>query len=455
MGFKSPKIPAAPTPPDPIATAQAQGQANVDTARVNFMNSAVNQYTPSGSLEWHNWAPDRWSAVQTLSGPQQHLFDINQATDIEMAQHGRNQVARVGQALAQPFDPNSTLFGGYSVRSQYVDPANNPVGNMRTDTRYLDTPAGSEEWAGPAQTEDTQRIANLMQQREAPRMQAQREALRTQLVNQGVREGSEAWNRSMADYGRQANDFAIAAQLAAGQEQSRLYGLGADQARFQNLTRQAQLGEREQILGQQTMQDELFNQRRAQAIDEEYRRAQTQMQTDDRWHNYRDRAIQEALLTRQTPINETTALMSGSQVAMPNFVNTPTFNSQPAPYAQSAYQTAGLQQGNYAAQLAAAQQAQAANRAGMFGLLGQGLGAGAFMFGASDERLKTDIEQVGILPSGIGVYRFRYKWDAPGVAHIGVIAQEAAKVFPDTVGRVGEYLMVFYSRLLNREFAND
>ena len=37
----------------------------------------------------------------------------------------------------------------------------------------------------------------------------------------------------------------------------------------------------------------------------------------------RDRATQDTLLQRQTPLNEFSALMSGSQVSQPQFVNTP------------------------------------------------------------------------------------------------------------------------------------
>jgi RHS repeat-associated protein len=64
----------------------------------------------------------------------------------------------------------------------------------------------------------------------------------------------------------------------------------------------------------------------------------------------------------------------------------------------------------------------------------------------SDRRLKRDIVLLKRLDSGVGLYRFRYLWSDQ--VYVGVIAQEAAKKFPEAVtrGRDG-YLRVNYSRL--------
>ena len=42
----------------------------------------------------------------------------------------------------------------------------------------------------------------------------------------------------------------------------------------------------------------------------------------------------------------------------------------------------------------------------------------------SDRRLKTDIEKIGQTGEGHPKYRFRYRWDAPEVRRIGVMADE-------------------------------
>jgi len=65
---------------------------------------------------------------------------------------------------------------------------------------------------------------------------------------------------------------------------------------------------------------------------------------------------------------------------------------------------------------------------------------------ASDRRVKRDIIRIGSMPSGLPVYSFKYIWgDEP---HIGVMAQEAAELFPDAVLRhEAGFLMVDYSRI--------
>lgn len=66
---------------------------------------------------------------------------------------------------------------------------------------------------------------------------------------------------------------------------------------------------------------------------------------------------------------------------------------------------------------------------------------------SSDQRLKTDIIQIGHLPSGLPWYEFRYIYDQ-GKVHQGVLAQDVLPVFPEAV-RIGEdgFLRVIYSRI--------
>lgn len=80
-----------------------------------------------------------------------------------------------------------------------------------------------------------------------------------------------------------------------------------------------------------------------------------------------------------------------------------------------------------------------------------GLTAGAGLFSMfSDERLKTDIKRVGKTDKGLPIYTYRYKGELgdidPGL-HLGVMAQEVQKKFPEAVGKVGGYLTVDYAGL--------
>jgi hypothetical protein len=91
-----------------------------------------------------------------------------------------------------------------------------------------------------------------------------------------------------------------------------------------------------------------------------------------------------------------------------------------------------------------AQAANAANAGFWSGLISGGAQAyGASKMGAalaaSDIRLKENIKQVGVLPSGLNIYEFEYKdeyKDRPNTGHgkfMGVMAQEVEKVIPEAV----------------------
>lgn len=74
-----------------------------------------------------------------------------------------------------------------------------------------------------------------------------------------------------------------------------------------------------------------------------------------------------------------------------------------------------------------------AQLASMTGLMGTGAGAGigAGLALLSDRRFKTDIERVGTLDNGLGVYRYRYKSGGP--MQLGVMADEVKAVNPAAV----------------------
>ena len=65
----------------------------------------------------------------------------------------------------------------------------------------------------------------------------------------------------------------------------------------------------------------------------------------------------------------------------------------------------------------------------------------------SDIALKTDIELLGWLASGVGLYRFAYKGSDP-TPYVGVMAQEVRGVMPQAVSRGADgYLRVDYGRI--------
>lgn len=160
---------------------------------------------------------------------------------------------------------------------------------------------------------------------------------------------------------------------------------------------------------------------------------QTQLSEVARDNALRDEMLQEQVNLRNQPINEIAALLSGSQVSNPNFVN-------PNSAQLANVDVAGIM-ANYDAQRQQQYQAQMGQwNNTMGGLLGFG---GSVLM--SDRRLKRDIRKVrgGTLP----VYEYRYAWDTPGTVRRGYMAQDVLRVIPDAVHRVVGWLALDYSKL--------
>ena len=316
MGKKS----KAPKAPDYTALAEQTAAAQ-----------RVNQYTPYGSLTYSQVGTQGgftnpktgktiggqpiYGQTLTLSPEQQRLLDQQNQTSMNLARLQDQATARVAAQQARGFgDENLSAMG-----SAY-DP------NMATNTA-------------------TQAILNRLQ----PTLQQQRSGLETQLSNQGLARGTEAYNNALRDQNQRENDLYQQAALQG-------INLGMQQ---QGQTYQQAMARRQQGLQEQN------------------------------YFNTRD-------------INNLNALRSGSQVTTPQFGAAP----GGANYSQAGQQQYQAALGNYNAQ----QQASGNLMGGLMGLGGQ-LGAAYMM--SSDRRLKENISKVGQLDNGLNVYSYRYKSGGP------------------------------------------
>lgn len=69
-------------------------------------------------------------------------------------------------------------------------------------------------------------------------------------------------------------------------------------------------------------------------------------------------------------------------------------------------------------------------------------------YGVSDARVKTAVRRVGMTDEGLPVYTFRYRGDRSGSTHMGVMAQDVARIRPRAVAQRSDGLMaVDYSQL--------
>jgi hypothetical protein len=154
-------------------------------------------------------------------------------------------------------------------------------------------------------------------------------------------------------------------------------------------------------------------------------------------------AIAEYLMSRQVPLNEVTALMSGSQVsnpfAMPSYAQNAQVGAAPV-YAATA------DAANYASDLYNVKAQQAGNlQSGLFSLGGAALMGGGMAL--SDRRLKTNIQRVGTHYLGIGIYAY----DIAGRHERGVMADELLVVKPNAVMRYPDgYYRVDYAQIGGR-----
>lgn len=139
----------------------------------------------------------------------------------------------------------------------------------------------------------------------------------------------------------------------------------------------------------------------------------------------RAQAVQEALTERNQPLNEIAAIMSGSQVSLPNFVNT----SMPS---IPTTDVGGLINENYNQRLGIWEREQQQTQQILGGLFGL---AGSFAR-LSDDDAKKDKTKVAPLGGGANLWAFRYKGapkDSP--KEVGLMASEVEKIAPQAVRR--------------------
>lgn len=334
---------------------------------------------------------DNWTNTVTLSPSQQALFDQQNSLQTGLFGAQDQALGRVNQTMGQGFDMSGVPQAGTAL---------NPNSLPGFGTAYDPTKA-------------TNTATDAIMARVNPQLDRQEAALRTQLANQGISQGSAAWNTAMDELNRQKND----AFTQAG-----LQGI--------NLGMQQQ----GQTFGQTTT-----NQQLAAAL---------QGQQFGQQNTLRGNSLSEQAYLRSLPLNELNALRTGNQVS------SPTFNgfSQQATTAGPDY--TGATQAGYNAALANSNASNASSANTMGGLFSLGSAAlsapmgsaGAGLFSLfSDRRLKADIRPVGKADNGLTIYSYRYKWGGPTM--LGYMAQEVQKVNPEAVGRSHGYLTVDYSKV--------
>ena len=372
-----------PNPVDPPDAVQKQAQANIDAMNATNTANRVNTTTPYGSQTFRQIADPsvpggiRWEQNITFSPEQQQLYDAQTQGQIGRTQIGNSMLGGIKDTLSQPLnlssmDPNSLQRGARSnMTANFGGPEVDPLGQMALmDLGANPSMDRMQSGQGP-QARDLygktgysasvdqvrQSVVDQFENQNGQAFQRQLADLDNKLKNMGLTEGTEAYDREMQNLrqsqGQQRNDAVQRGIQAGGAEQSRLAGidLTADQQRFNQqqtsqflnplatiqANNQASNQEYQNLLAAYNQQNQAKDaaQKNAIGVADSANAAenmrlnfglnQTQLnnqtltrdqQTALQLAQHND---QNAILERSVPLNNYTALMTGTQATLPQF----------------------------------------------------------------------------------------------------------------------------------------
>lgn len=165
---------SAPPTPDYAGAAKETAAGNLDMARLGTKANRVDYNTPYGNLNYSQDPSDQdlWSANVNFSPEQQQLFDQQNKSSLGLAGLQDQAVDRVGQAQSNPFDFGSVQDVQDKAYESY--------------TSRLD-----------------------------PQWQAREGQIQSQLANQGIAPGTEAYKNAMREFSTGRNDAYQQANVAA------------------------------------------------------------------------------------------------------------------------------------------------------------------------------------------------------------------------------------------------
>jgi hypothetical protein len=372
---------ATPAAPDYAGAAVAQGAANLDAARATAKLSNPNMYTPYGT-SLVSYEGDVPTVRQTLTPTAQKTLEAQQNVDLSLSNLAQKGTGIASNVLDKPFS-----FGGPAVQTSLG--STEALKNAPSAGQY-GLAQGGVNAPNLATSLDLSGVAKMpinagMTGQEAimarlePSLAKQRVSTETQLINQGLRPGTEAYNNAVQLLGQQEND---------ARQQAALQGLNLDLTANQQGYGQAltsgQFGNQAQLSG---FGANLQNQQAAnQAIAQNYGQGLTSSQAENariaqqfnqaqqaaQFGNIaQQQALAQAIQQRQMPLNEINALTSSSQIQNPQFQSYTGANVAAAPVFAATQAQGTAEQNAYNQKVA---QSNALTQ-GLFSLAGAGAGA--------------------------------------------------------------------------------
>jgi len=407
--------PQAPAAPDPVATAAAQGTANVEAARVTAGLNRPDQITPYGSQTWTQNG-DKWTSTTTLDPRAQAVLDAQLKTSQGLTGSIDSALQRTTDTLANPID-----YAGAPAAGNYGQASTNAAGRFTDVSPALQAQQGIAANASGLANGQTDRLKALYgtdfnydgvtaptpEANEAvrnrvtdayyanetsrldPKFAQDEDRMRTDLMNRGLTEGSKAWNDQRDLFQRGKNDaYSLAsnnAQTKGGDAMQQLFGmeLAARQQGTSEADKMRQMPTAEAAAaaalagGANSTAGSMYGTELAQSGAQDAAALnQSGAQSSERAAN-----LAEQERKRAQVLNELASLRTGAQVQSPQFQSGASgANVAAAPVAQSAYNSYQGQMNAYNADVASGNSTMGA--LGSIGAGFAGSGAGSALLAA-------------------------------------------------------------------------
>lgn len=184
---KGSSAPPPPPAPDYAGAAQAQGAANVETARVQGRMSNPNIISPLGT-QTITYEGDQPTITQKLTPTAEETLAAQQRVQKLLAGLGETGTTQAQKVIGSPFSPTGTAGQGLQTRLDLSNLAQMPVNAGMTGQQAI--------------------MARL-----EPQLQRQQAAMENQLANQGITPGSEAYRVAQTQAAQNRNDLLSQAAL--------------------------------------------------------------------------------------------------------------------------------------------------------------------------------------------------------------------------------------------------
>jgi len=329
--------PSPPPAPDYVGAAKETAAGNLQASQAATMANRANQYSPFGSSTWEAPIPVHedptkngpWKQTISLSPVGQSLLDSLQGSQLGVAGLQEGATQNVRNTMGTPFQyTGPEITGSVQPRELQTDLTQPDL------QRSIDT---SGVQAIPTVSDEARRHAEDLAYSTAtgrldPQFAQAEAALDAKLRNQGLVPGGEAYTNAMRDFNNARNDAYATARARAVQEgrenQQSQFGMGlaANQAGFGQAATQGQFGN--QAAGQQfgmglnaanfgnNAQTAMFNQGLA---------------SGQFGNTAAQQALAQQMALRGIPLNELSAIRTGSQLQSPVFPNYSQQQTVPGP----------------------------------------------------------------------------------------------------------------------------